>query len=109
MLDRAVQFQGQHKKHADLQIATVKKLGGTPPAESARYEFRVDMNCFAVHALVDALLPRHHPRCGARTVHIYACWTLCKYFLTNNVPALRRESNVTLDRASLYAGEKCSF
>lgn len=42
VLDLAVQFQGHHKKHADLLIATVKQLGGTPAAEPARYDFPVD-------------------------------------------------------------------
>ena len=43
-LDLAVTFQGQHKAHADLLAATVKKLGGTPvTAKSvADYHFPAD-------------------------------------------------------------------
>lgn len=39
VLKVAVTFQDQHKKHADLLAATVKKLGGTPVAPKAKYEF----------------------------------------------------------------------
>lgn len=42
VLDLAVQFQGHHKKHADLLIATIKQLGRTPAQESARHEFPLD-------------------------------------------------------------------
>jgi rubrerythrin len=43
-LDLAITFQGQHKAHADLLAATVKKLGGTPvTAKSvADYHFPTD-------------------------------------------------------------------
>jgi rubrerythrin len=43
-LDLAVTFQGQHKAHADLLAATVKKLGGTPvPAKTVSdYHFPTD-------------------------------------------------------------------
>ena len=41
VLDLAVQFQGQHKAHADLLAKTVRTLGGTPaePKMAADYEF----------------------------------------------------------------------
>ncbi|MCW5622150.1 MAG: ferritin-like domain-containing protein [Burkholderiales bacterium] len=42
VLDLAVQFQGQHKEHADLLAKTVRKLGGKPVAAKARYDFPVD-------------------------------------------------------------------
>lgn len=42
VLDLAVQFQGHHKKHADLLIATIKQLGGKVAPEPARYDFPVD-------------------------------------------------------------------
>ena len=38
-LDLALQFQGQHKEHADVLAKTVRKLGGTPVEAKARYEF----------------------------------------------------------------------
>ena len=42
VLDLAVQFQGHHKEHADLLASTVNKLGGTPVAAKAKYDFPVD-------------------------------------------------------------------
>lgn len=33
VLDTAVQFQGHHKAHRDILIATIQKMGGTPIAE----------------------------------------------------------------------------
>ena len=42
VLDLAVQFQGHHKEHADLLATTVSKLGGTPIAAKAMYDFPVD-------------------------------------------------------------------
>jgi len=44
VLDLAVQFQGQHKGHADLLAKTVKTLGGKPaePKRSADYKFPVE-------------------------------------------------------------------
>ncbi len=41
VLDLAVTFQGQHKEHADVLAQTVRKLGGTPVAAKAKYEFPV--------------------------------------------------------------------
>jgi rubrerythrin len=42
--DLAVQFQGQHRAHADLLAKTVKKLGGKPaePKRAADYKFPVE-------------------------------------------------------------------
>jgi rubrerythrin len=42
--DLAVQFQGQHKAHADLLAKTVKKLGGKPaePKRTADYKFPIE-------------------------------------------------------------------
>lgn len=42
VLDLAVQFQGQHKEHADVLAATVRKLGGVPVDAKAKYEFPTD-------------------------------------------------------------------
>jgi hypothetical protein len=42
VLDLAVQFQAQHKAHADLLAATVKQLGGTPVSPKQKYDFPVD-------------------------------------------------------------------
>jgi len=42
VLDLAVQFQGQHKEHAEVLAATVEKLGGKPVAAKAKYAFPVD-------------------------------------------------------------------
>jgi rubrerythrin len=44
VLDLAVQFQGQHKEHADLLARSVKKLGGKPdePKKTADYKFPTD-------------------------------------------------------------------
>lgn len=42
VLDVAVQFQGHHKRHVDALIRTVGKLGGTPAAPKAKYEFPVE-------------------------------------------------------------------
>lgn len=39
VLALAVQFQGQHKEHADVLAKTVAKLGGRPVEAKARYEF----------------------------------------------------------------------
>ena len=41
VLDLAMQFQGQHKAHADLLTKTVKTLGGTPaePKKTTDYKF----------------------------------------------------------------------
>ncbi len=39
VLDLAVQFQGQHKEHADVLAKTISKLGGTPVEAKSRYEF----------------------------------------------------------------------
>jgi hypothetical protein len=44
VLDVAVQFQGDHKKHAEVLASTVKQLGGTPvmAKKAADYKFPVD-------------------------------------------------------------------
>ena len=44
VLDVAVQFQGDHKQHADVLAKTVTKLGGTPvmAKQPADYKFPVD-------------------------------------------------------------------
>ena len=42
VLDLAVQFQGQHKEHADLLVSTVRKLGGSPAEAKAKYQFPVE-------------------------------------------------------------------
>ena len=44
VLDIAMQFQGQHKAHADLLTKTVKTLGGTPaePKKTADYKFPLE-------------------------------------------------------------------
>ena len=44
VLDLAVQFQGDHKQHAQLLATTVSKLGGTPVTakKSADYKFPVE-------------------------------------------------------------------
>jgi RNA polymerase sigma-70 factor (ECF subfamily) len=39
VLDLALQFQGHHKHHADLLLATIRQLSGTPPAEEKNYNF----------------------------------------------------------------------
>ena len=41
-LKLAVMFQSQHKAHADVLSSTVTKLGGTPMAAKAKYDFPVD-------------------------------------------------------------------
>ena len=45
VLDIAMEFQGQHKAHADFLAETVKKLGGRPvePKQTAAYKFSVEM------------------------------------------------------------------
>ena len=42
--DLAVQFQGQHKSHADFLVKEVKTLGGKPvePKQTADYKFPVE-------------------------------------------------------------------
>jgi rubrerythrin len=44
VLDVAVQFQGDHKQHAQLLSSTITKLGGTPvqPKTAAAYKFPVE-------------------------------------------------------------------
>ncbi|MFZ5509671.1 MAG: ferritin-like domain-containing protein [Pseudomonadota bacterium] len=42
VLELAQQFQGHHKAHADLLVATVRKLGGTPAEGMQRYDFPTD-------------------------------------------------------------------
>jgi hypothetical protein len=44
VLDLAIEFQGQHKAHADFLAKTVKKLGGRPvePKQTAAYNFPVE-------------------------------------------------------------------
>src|SRR5215472_3787179 len=44
VLDLALQFQGQHKAHADLLTKTVKTLGGQPaePKKTADYKFPIE-------------------------------------------------------------------
>lgn len=42
ILDVAVQFQGQHKEHADVLMQTIRKLGGTPVEPKSKYEFPTD-------------------------------------------------------------------
>src|SRR5215470_8652761 len=44
VLDLAMQFQGQHKAHADLLTKTVKTLGGQPaePKKTADYKFPIE-------------------------------------------------------------------
>jgi bacterioferritin (cytochrome b1) len=37
----AVQFQGDHKKHAEVLASTIAKLGGTPVMAQASYDFPV--------------------------------------------------------------------
>lgn len=39
ILGVAVQFQGQHKEHADVLAQTIRKLGGKPVEARSRYEF----------------------------------------------------------------------
>jgi rubrerythrin len=41
VLALAVTFQGHHKEHAKVLADTVKKLGGTPVAPMAKYDFPV--------------------------------------------------------------------
>jgi hypothetical protein len=41
VLDLAVQFQGQHKAHADLLAATINQLGGAPVSAKQKYDFPV--------------------------------------------------------------------
>src|SRR6516225_10036440 len=44
VLDLAMQFQGQHKAHAELLTKTVKTLGGQPaePKQTADYKFPIE-------------------------------------------------------------------
>jgi len=42
VLEVALQFQAQHKAHADLLVATVKQLGGTPVTPKQKYDFPID-------------------------------------------------------------------
>jgi rubrerythrin len=44
VLDIAMQFQGQHKAHADLLTKTVRTLGGQPaePKKTADYKFPIE-------------------------------------------------------------------
>ena len=42
VLDLAVQFQGQHKEHADVLAQTIRKLGGKPAEAKSQYEFPTD-------------------------------------------------------------------
>jgi rubrerythrin len=42
VLDLAVQFQAQHKEHADVLAKTVAKLGGKPVEAKAKYDFPTD-------------------------------------------------------------------
>lgn len=42
VLDLAVTFQGHHKEHADVLRKTIAKLGGTPVAAKANYNFPAD-------------------------------------------------------------------
>jgi rubrerythrin len=42
ILKVAVNFQSQHKEHADVLAGTIKKLGGTAGAPKAKYDFPVD-------------------------------------------------------------------
>ncbi|QEL64638.1 hypothetical protein OTERR_11620 [Oryzomicrobium terrae] len=39
VLDLALQFQGQHKEHAEVLAKTVAKLGGKPAEAKAQYSF----------------------------------------------------------------------
>jgi bacterioferritin (cytochrome b1) len=41
VLDIAVQFQGDHKKHAEVLSSTITKLGGTPVTAKSNYGFPV--------------------------------------------------------------------
>jgi rubrerythrin len=42
VLDLAVQFQAQHKEHADVLAKTVAKLGGKPVEAKAKYDFPIE-------------------------------------------------------------------
>ena len=42
VLSLAVQFQGQHKEHADILAKTIIKLGGKPVAALQKYTFPTD-------------------------------------------------------------------
>jgi len=42
VLDLAVQFQGDHKKHAEVLSSTIIKLGGTPVMAKTNYGFPVN-------------------------------------------------------------------
>lgn len=42
ILEVAVQFQGQHREHAELLAQTVRKLGGQPAEAKSRYDFPTD-------------------------------------------------------------------
>jgi bacterioferritin (cytochrome b1) len=37
----AIQFQGDHKKHAEVLVSTITKLGGQPVVAQAKYDFPV--------------------------------------------------------------------
>jgi rubrerythrin len=41
VLDLAIEFQGHDKEHANVLAQTVRKLGGTPVAAKAKYDFPV--------------------------------------------------------------------
>jgi rubrerythrin len=38
----AMEFQDHHKKHADLLVSTIRKLGGTPVMPKSEYDFPTD-------------------------------------------------------------------
>ncbi|WP_394789896.1 ferritin-like domain-containing protein, partial [Rhodoferax sp.] len=44
VLDTAVQFQGHHKVHRDILIATIQKMGGTPVAEMRLEDYAKALN-----------------------------------------------------------------
>jgi hypothetical protein len=55
VLDIAVQFQGHHKVHRDILIATIQKLGGMPVAEMKLDAYAKSLNAGALRNQTDVL------------------------------------------------------
>lgn len=55
VLDIAVRFQDDHKKHRDVLIATIQKMGGTPVAERKLDEYARSLKADTLKSQADVL------------------------------------------------------
>ena len=70
VLDVAVQFQGHHKAHRDVLIATIQKMGGAPVAEKKLEEYAKALNADTLRNQTDVLALAARLELGATNAYL---------------------------------------